>query len=101
MGSGKRLNGIEKVQIKAFKNLNLSTSEISRKVNRLRKVIYFHFLKSLLKSPISQLFVNKRNVLIGFTRSNNIGTETSTKETKDVILTYRAYQPWKLLITQG
>ena len=39
MGSGKRLNDIEKGQIKAFKDLNLSISDISRRVNRSRKVI--------------------------------------------------------------
>ena len=39
MGSGKRLNDIEKRQIKAFKDLNLSISDISRRVNRSRKVI--------------------------------------------------------------
>ena len=39
MGSGKRLNDIEKGQIKAIKDLNLSISDISRRVNRSRKVI--------------------------------------------------------------
>ena len=40
MGSGKRLNDIEKGQIKAFKDFNLSISDdISRRVNRFRKVI--------------------------------------------------------------
>ena len=40
MDSGKRLNDIEKGQIKAFKNFNLSISDdISRRVNRSRKVI--------------------------------------------------------------
>ena len=37
-GSGKRLNDIEKGQIKAFKDLNLSISDISGRVNRSRKV---------------------------------------------------------------
>ena len=39
MGSGKRLNDIEKGQIKAFKDLSLSILDISRRVNRSRKVI--------------------------------------------------------------
>ena len=39
MGSGKRLNDIEKGQIKASKDLNLSISDISRRINRSRKVI--------------------------------------------------------------
>ena len=43
MGSGKRLNDTENGQIKAFKDLNLSISDISRKVNRFRKVIR-HYL---------------------------------------------------------
>ena len=38
MGSGKRLNDIEKGQIKAIKDMNLSISDISRRVNRFRKV---------------------------------------------------------------
>ena len=43
MSSGKRLNDIEKGQIKVFKDLNFSISEIFRKVNRSRKVIR-HYL---------------------------------------------------------
>ena len=43
MGSGKRLNDTKNGQIKAFKDLNLSISDISRKVNRFRKVIR-HYL---------------------------------------------------------
>ena len=39
MDSGKRLNDIEKGKIRAFKDLNLSMSEISRRVNRSSKVI--------------------------------------------------------------
>ena len=39
MSSGKRLNDIEKGQIKAFKDLNLSISDISMRVNRSRKII--------------------------------------------------------------
>ena len=39
MGSGKRLNDIEKGQIKAIKDLNLSIPDVSRKVNRSRKVV--------------------------------------------------------------
>ena len=39
MSSGKRLNDIEKGQIKAFKGLNLSISYISMRVNRSRKII--------------------------------------------------------------
>ena len=39
MGSGKRLNDIEKGQIKAIKDVNLSISDISRRVNRSRKVL--------------------------------------------------------------
>ena len=39
MGSGKRLNDIEKGQIKAIKDMNLSMSDISMRVNRSRKVI--------------------------------------------------------------
>ena len=88
MGSGKKLNDIEKVQIKAFKDLNLSISEISRRDNRSRNIISFHFLNP-----------NKRYVPTGFTRSHNIGIKTSTTETKDVILTYRAFQSRKLLTT--
>ena len=39
MGSGKRLNDIEKGQIKAIKDVNLSISDIFMRVNRSRKVI--------------------------------------------------------------
>ena len=39
MGSGKRLNDIEKGQIKAFKDWNLLISDISRRINRSRKII--------------------------------------------------------------
>ena len=42
MGSGKRLNDIEKGQIKPFKDLNLSILEISRRINSSRKVISPH-----------------------------------------------------------
>ena len=39
MDSGKRLNDIVKGQMNAFKDLNLSISDISRRVNRSRKIL--------------------------------------------------------------
>ena len=38
MGSGKRLNDIEKGQIKAIKDLNLSIPDISRKLIDLERL---------------------------------------------------------------
>ena len=48
MGSGKRLNDIEKGQIKVIKDLNLSISDISRRVIRSRK-----FIRRYLNDPES------------------------------------------------
>ena len=44
MGSGKRFYDIEKGQIKAFKDLNLSISEISGSGNCSRKIIFGYSL---------------------------------------------------------
>ena len=62
MGSGKRLNDIEKGQINAFKNLNLPISDIFRKVNRSRKVIR-HYLNgghTKTATKISKPIKNKK-----------------------------------------
>ena len=42
MGSGQSLNDIDKGQVKAFKDLNLSISDISRRVNLSRKVLSYY-----------------------------------------------------------
>ena len=68
MGSGKRLNDIEKGQIKAIKDVNLSISDIFMRVNRPRKVIR-HYLndpesygKKLVQEDLKN-FLNMRNEL--------------------------------------